>query len=367
MRLHTTKTLTITPPANNVSGGWRTRLAARLTGKRHSPVRPAIRQVVCSKTGDARSLQRCVVVRTWLPERQRKLGNHGHSNLGIIHTQRLLDDTRSKNVATVIDWSPKSTFSVLDYLRSNQPDKTCSSYRKAKLDMLPKHTKQRLANKEFQASPLQKNYGNDWGLSANRKVYLPLLGSAAAKTTASGADRFFLFGLDEAAMSQAWQKRLASPHSRYRLISTRNNCAGTVLETLKAGGCTQLLAPPKARLYHDPRSVHRYAVALSEKIQQLNERADALMQAAPPEAESIQELLALGWANGRLAQCHSSLDYSATAAKALELLDDGWMDQNGAGIALRCIRSAMQNHEAGMKAASDAVPMAMQEKTVAPA
>ncbi len=359
MRL-TTKTLTITPPVKNETGRRDSRLATHLTGGRHSPVRPAVRQVVHSKTGDAGSLQRCVVLRTWVPEKN-SLGNHGHSCMDITHHQRLvinpLDGTRKKQkAATLIDLTPAKDFSLFDYVRSNKPASGAQCYQQVKMEMLPTRTQMLLAKNIFQATALQKRYGNRWGLSANHKVYLPLWGSTRNMACPSAPDRFFLFGLDEAAMSQAWHKRIANPRARYRLISTRNNCAGAVLEVLKEGGCAQWLAPPKAWFYHDPRSVHRYAVALHEKIQQLNERADALMQAAPAAAETPREERALGLVNRSLGQCRHSLDYSAVAAKVLELHDGGWMGSKEAGIALRCIRTAMQNHETEMKAVQGHVP-----------
>jgi hypothetical protein len=118
-----------------------------------------------------------------------------------------------------------------------------------------------------------------WGQSAHEKIRLPLV----ATVTAGSGGIHQHFGLGGTAITQWLFDRRFKPGEdpQYRFVSATNNCAGTVLEALKAGGSEAFLAASRVRLACSPLMVQDYAKDLEVAIRLLNGRFNGALAKVP--------------------------------------------------------------------------------------
>jgi hypothetical protein len=213
--------------------------------------------------GDAKALAAPIVVRVW-PEKLTRLAT-GHAAMTV--------NSRSGLEPLYISWWPTSKVSPHEK----------RGYRDDKRSELLAHTKNRLEELEFTPRPGQKRYivdskvtpGEkvaDWGVSAS-KVYLPQYGDN--RLAANGEDCPRLFGLDAAGIHALAATK--SPKN-FTVISPKENCAGMVLQMLRAGGAGQFGTTPSLKLVARPSQALKYAGKIVERIDALNKRADALIE-----------------------------------------------------------------------------------------
>lgn len=117
-----------------------------------------------------------------------------------------------------------------------------------------------------------------WGKQAD-KVYVPFVG--ANQLLDSKQERFVLFGLEEQKMDAFIHHMLTGSREgkqRYSFLGS-NNCSGVVLKALKAAGADHFVKiGAKALLISSPNTVHRLAIDLQERVEELNDKADKLSE-----------------------------------------------------------------------------------------
>lgn len=228
-----------------------------------------------SGMGSAKRLAHVVVVDIW-PENVRK-GNYGHA-AATIRGPKVIADGPSGAQAWPKShhslWPEKVPLTPLSSVSSY----TSRSYRADKYNMVSDRAADGLISGAFELRSKQKLYtvGEEKraALSAH-KIYLPLFGQNAFDDHTAQA-RPCLFGLSASRMRNRWQS--TSQHD-FRLWSMKNNCAGSVLAMLQAGGAE--LFVKKRTNYRGgmlPTDARKYAALVASKIDALNQRTDRLIE-----------------------------------------------------------------------------------------
>jgi hypothetical protein len=77
-------------------------------------------------------------------------------------------------------------------------------------------------------------------------------------------------GLDSVRMCRWWEVVSASPTNRYRLLSTKQNCAGIIARVLQAGGAEFYARMPHPAFLMEPNHVHDWVLKIKERTDTLN-------------------------------------------------------------------------------------------------
>ncbi|NSX04884.1 hypothetical protein [Cupriavidus gilardii] len=227
-----------------------------------------------SGVGSAKQLAHVLVVDIW-PQNVRH-GNYGHA-AATIRGPRVVADGPSGLQAWPKThhslWPAEPPLTLLTSVESF----VSRSYRADKYNMVSDRAAEGLSSGAYDLRPAQKLYtvgGQTRAAVSANKVYLPLFGQNALDDRTAAA-RPCLFGLSARRMRDRWQ---ATSQAEFRLWSMKNNCAGSVLAMLRAGGA-QIFArkPTNYRGGMLPTDAQKYAAQVASEIDGLNQRADKLI------------------------------------------------------------------------------------------
>ncbi|KWN86119.1 autophagy evasion T3SS effector BopA [Burkholderia ubonensis] len=265
-------------------------------------------------TGDAKSLVRQIVFRTW-----ECLGvrHPGHASLTIKNQANAAVD---QEVYEHISWWPNQPLTDKESFDRVEP-KMLSGYRIDKRLEISDATAQQLSRgyaamrkiiadgfkfasqdelcdaRFFPRAGQKLDKEGTWGLSA-RKVYFPAIGFNRDKhdtRDASGRDTFVLFGLNEAAMlrdARTVKNAAATGELKYQMISKKENCASMALRVLRCGGAEHFVPYTAAWISEDPNHAHAYAQAVQAKIDTLNRQRAGVARHCERLCESTSVRLA---------------------------------------------------------------------------
>ena len=248
------------------------------------------------KRGQAQNFNRQAVIRTW-------------PFLGILHSGHaalsIKDDTdpNDKEHTYISRWPyVKKGKSLLNSLPANstaaellsiQSVTSSRDYKEDKYALISDNTRAKLKNGEFSPRERQKILNSPirlkdtidskpWGVSSD-KVYLPLIGENTSKDNDEGSF-FTLFGLNEGKMKLYWQKigndeedETTAPS--YQMLNKKSNCSGVVIEALKQGGAEFYSSKLNKALYYTPNFLHKRAMEIQGRVDDLNTKLDALNKA----------------------------------------------------------------------------------------
>ncbi|KVP67959.1 multidrug DMT transporter permease [Burkholderia ubonensis] len=274
-------------------------------------------------TGDAKSLVRQIVFRTW-----ECLGvrHPGHASLTI---KNQADAAVDQGVYEHISWWPNQPLTDKEAVDRVAP-KMLSGYRIDKRLEISDATAQQLSRgyaamrkiiadgfkfasqdelcdaRFFPRAGQKLDKEGKWGLSA-RKVYFPAIGFNRDKHNkcdghdrndtrdASRRETFMLFGLNEAAMlrdAHTVKNAATTGELKYQMISKKENCASMALRVLRSGGAEHFVPYTAAWVSEDPNHAHAYAQAVQARIDTLNRQRAGVARHCERLCESASVRLA---------------------------------------------------------------------------